>query len=190
MLDFYFDRTIKMEDLLADENIMIVHDDGWTWYGLADDPENTAIALFNNEYGEINHGTGHDAATPVAFYLYETYGIKFHDNCQDLYELDKLCDKHGISLTREEWDIILDSICLDNMLGYIKPGCDLYERVEKEMDEYDRKREQVFDKYGIQKLLDEMFEENRRMLEEEKNKNRIEAGGFSLPEPETGELPF
>lgn len=184
MIDFYFDEAIKLEDLVSDGEIVFLTDNGWEWYGLKEDPENTALAISTNDDGYITFACGHDAALPVVFYLYEKRGIKFHDNNEFFYELDGICDRYGIELTNDEWNTIYDYICLNHMTYYVKPGYPLHNKLEKEKEEYEPKYNEIMSRTGIDRIRKEEEEKCRELFKE-----RME----TKPKPiisEDGDLPF
>ena len=181
MIDFYFDRVLNLKDLLDDCDLVFLTDNGWKWYGLKEDPENTALALFTSDDGYITFGCGHDAALPVAFHLYEKKGIKFHDNL-DLNWLDNLCEAYEIDLSEDEWNTIIEYTCLNHMKYYLNPGNSLYDRIEREIKECEPKYNEIMVRSGIDKIQKEE-EKNREQAKEWLEKKPI-------TKKEDNDLPF
>ena len=181
MIDFYFDRELKLKDLLDDCDLVFLTDNGWKWYGLKEYPEKTALALFTSDDGYITHGCGHDAALPVVFHLYEKKGIKFHDNF-DLRWFDIVCEEYAIDLSEDEWNTIIEYTCLINMKYYLNPGYPLYDRIEREIKECEPKYNEIMVRYGIDKIQKEE-EKNREQAKEWLEKKPI-------TKKEDNDLPF
>ena len=181
MIDFYFDRVLKLKDLLDDCDLVFLTDNGWKWYGLKEYPEKTALALFTSDDGYITFGCGHDAALPVVFHLYEKKGIKFHDN-MDLRWFDIVCEEYAIDLSEDEWNTIIEYTCLINMKYYLNPGYPLYDRIEREIKECEPKYNEIMVRSGIDKI------------QKEEEKNREQAKDWlerkTIINKEDNDLPF
>ena len=171
MIDFYFDRVLKLKDLLDDCDLVFLTDNGWKWYGLKEYPEKTALALFTSDDGYITFGCGHDAALPVVFHLYEKKGIKFHDDL-DLRWFDIVCENYAIDLSEDEWNTINEYTCLIHMKYYLNPGCSLYDRIEREIKECEPKYNEIMVRSGIDKIQKEE-EKNREQAKEWLERNTI-----------------
>ena len=182
MIDFYFDRVLKLKDLLDDGDLVFLIDNGWKWYGLKEDPKNTALALFTYDNEHITFGCGHDAALPVVFYLYKKKGIKFHDDQEFIYWLIDVCKEHAINLSKDEWKTIIEYICLCHMINYLKPGYSLHDRIEREIKEYEPKYNEIMTRTGIDRIQKEEEEKCRELVKEEmETKPRIISEEVDLP---------
>ena len=181
MIDFYFDRVLKLKDLLDDCDLVFLTDNGWKWYGLKEYPEKTAIALFTSDDGYFTCGCGHDAALPVAFHLYEKKGIKFHDG-YDLRWFDIVCENYTIDLSEDEWNTIIEYTCLSHMKYYLNPGNSLYDRIEREIKECEPKYNEIMVRSGIDRI------------QKEEEKNREQAKDWlerkTIINKEDNDLPF
>lgn len=171
MIDFYFDRELKLKDLLDYCDLEFLTDNGWKWYGLKDYPEKTALALFTSDDGYVTFGCGHDAALPVVFHLYQKEGIKFHDDC-DLRWFDIVCENHAIDLSKDEWNTIIEYTCLSHMIHYLNPGYSLYDRIEREIKECEPKYNEIMVRSGIDKIQKEE-EKNREQVKDWLERNTI-----------------
>lgn len=154
MIDFYFDRDIKLDELLQDENLAIKErgELGDIWIGLANKEEFTALWVDCGEDGWFDYGEGHDAALPVAFYLYEKHGILFHDDCEYLAEVQDYLD---ISTHVEEWNAIVRYVCYRNMARYVTENYTQYQKFKTEVEEARAKHQEIMDRTGIEKTIEE-----------------------------------
>ena len=157
MIDFYFTRYINLNDILKDGfEIKKVEGDNWLWFGLQG-PDNEGVLHVNyDEEGYFDYAEGH--SSKVAFYLYDKYGVLFHDDCEFLLlEVQDFLDLEDPS-NYDDWNKIVEYVSLRHMQYYIHEGAgDIYTKLIEQTAKAKVDFDEVMERTGIQRKIDEKY---------------------------------
>lgn len=185
MLDFHFNKTFSLNKLIADGGIVVEGRDDRTLFRLADD-ENTG-AWFEGDEDEFFEIYGHDAATPIAFYLCEKYDALFLDDDMDYVELDLDYKISNEQMTNSEYNTLKEYYSLLDMLHYLihKDSNELYVKYKKRLDDVKPKYQAINEKYKLEETKEARRRENYERLQtirlKQGHKEDEGSGGPDLP---------